>query len=89
MVKVEFTKPFLRDAKRLPDSIKMALRDQIRILAENPSDSRLHGKKLKGKFLGYLSFRVTRNYRVIFRHHDETKTIILLLSMDDRKDAYH
>lgn len=86
MIIVRFAPQFLKDTAKLPVSVKELLKEQIRCLVKDPQDSRLHTKKLRGKLSGLLSFRVTRNYRVIYRR--DGKEILLLLTVDDRKDIY-
>lgn len=86
MATVQFAPHFLRQAKQLPMPIKSVLKEQIRRLQENPGDVRLHVKALHGKLSGLFSFRITRNYRVIYKI--DAGTIYILLAVDDRKDVY-
>jgi len=58
----------------------------IQILKENPFHSSLHTKHLSGKLSGLLSFRITRDWRVIFRFLEPD--IIQLIEAADRKDIY-
>ncbi|MCD6193308.1 MAG: type II toxin-antitoxin system mRNA interferase toxin, RelE/StbE family [Candidatus Aminicenantes bacterium] len=66
MITLEYTKTFLKEAKHLPKTLKPKLAEQLSRLSENPFDARLHTKPLKGKLVGFYSFRITREYRVIF-----------------------
>ena len=52
---------------------------------ENWRDPRLHIKKVKGLNLAF-SFRVTRNYRVLFYFQDNDTAIFF--DVDHRKDVY-
>ncbi|MBI2459523.1 MAG: type II toxin-antitoxin system RelE/ParE family toxin [Parcubacteria group bacterium] len=46
----------------------------------------LHAKRLSGKLAGLLSFRITRDWRVIFQFNDPET--IQLLRVKHRKDVY-
>ena len=62
------------------------LANRIVLLQENPYNSRLHTKHLTAALAGFLSFRVSREYRVVFRFLDPGT--IQLLRAADRKDIY-
>lgn len=66
MIRVEYSNQFLKSAKQLPESKQIKLADLLIILRKNPFDSRLHAKKLTGNLVGFYSFRITREWRVIF-----------------------
>ncbi|MDO8463616.1 MAG: type II toxin-antitoxin system mRNA interferase toxin, RelE/StbE family [bacterium] len=85
-VMLVYTRTFLRDAARLPHDIRARLLVQVEHLRNNPADARLHHKKLHGRLEGLESFRITRNYRVLYRHQQQMT--YLLLAVDDRKDIY-
>ncbi len=86
MTEIEFGKYFLDSVERLPKAIQQKLDALIATLATNPFDPRLHTKPLVGNFEGYLSFRITRDWRVVFIYKSQT-TIELIRAMH-RKDAY-
>lgn len=88
MVEIIFAPRFLKQAKKLPGAIKETLKEQIRRLSTDLRDPRLHVKTLEGKFSGQWSFRVTRDYRVLFSIEKESNAIYLLLTVDDRKNIY-
>lgn len=77
---------FLRSAKRLPPNIKKKLADLVKLLKSNPFHPLLHTKYLGGLLAGLLSFRVSRDYRVIFYFADPQT--IRLLKTGHRKDIY-
>jgi plasmid maintenance system killer protein len=58
----------------------------IIILSNNPYDPRLHTKTLRGKLSGYCSFRINRDWRVIFQFMTENE--IKLIDIANRKDIY-
>ncbi len=77
----EFRKRFYK----LPPEIQNLYRKQENIFKYNWSDSRLKIKKLKG-FPFSFSFRITRNYRVLFLFVNQETT--LFATIGHRKDIY-
>jgi len=69
----------------MPVEIQGRLAELIHFLAEDAFHPYLHTKPLREKWRGYYSFRITRNYRCIF---GIDKNIIILHTIDHRKDAY-
>jgi addiction module RelE/StbE family toxin len=78
----EFKKSFLK----LPQQCQEKLSRLLVVLAENMHSPLLHAKRLKGVMSGYQSFRITRDWRVIFILVDAT--LIHLVRVEHRKDAY-
>ena len=58
----------------------------IERLREDPYDPLLHTKHLSEPFIGMLSFRISRDWRVAFKFLDD-KTI-QLIRVKHRKDIY-
>lgn len=85
-MKLDFSDKFLKEAARLPPSHKEKLADCLVILTEEPFHPLLHTKYLDGVLAGLLSFRVTRDYRVIFKFIGADQ--LQLMSVRHRKDAY-
>ena len=86
MVSVQYTDSFLRDARQLsPDTRKLLVR-QVDRFRSDPDDPRLHVKQLHGRLTGTRSFRVTRNFRVLYR--TLARRTFVFLAVDDRKDVY-
>jgi toxin YoeB len=81
-----YGKSFLKSAKKLPFKGQKKLADLIFLLQKNPFNPLLHTKSLSGPLSGLYSFRITRDWRVIFQFLDEN-TIKLLL-VGHRKDIY-
>ncbi|OGF64321.1 hypothetical protein A2Z53_00800 [Candidatus Giovannonibacteria bacterium RIFCSPHIGHO2_02_42_15] len=77
----EFSKQFFK----LPKETQSVFRRQEIIFRKNWRDSRLHTKKLHGHSV-LFSFRVTRNYRVLFQFVSENK--VLFATIGNRKDIY-
>lgn len=77
---------FLKSVKKLSEKTQIKLADLLYILRDEPFDSRLHTKNLSGQLFGLLSFRITRDWRVIFQFiSPET---IKLVEIGHRKDIY-
>lgn len=86
MLKILYSNSFLKSAKKAPPTIQRRLGENLEVLQENPFHSLLHTKSLSGQLSGFYSFRVTRDWRVIFCFLD-TQTI-KLVEMAHRKDIY-
>lgn len=86
MIEILYNREFLKSAKKLPQIQQEKLSELITFLEENPYDPRLHTKHLSGLLSGLLSFRVTRDWRVIFQFIDNTT--IQLIRVAHRKDVY-
>ena len=82
---VVYAGEFGRHFKKLPQEIKRLYRLQEALFRKNWRDPRLHIKKLKGYPLPF-SFRITRNYRVLFVFI-ATETA-LFATIGHRKDMY-
>ncbi len=84
--KIVFEKQFLKAVQGIPLNIQTKLANLIELLKINPYHPLLHTKQLTGNLSGLLSFRVTREWRVIFYFRD-TETI-QLLELAHRKEIY-
>lgn len=86
MIRVVYGSRFLNSLRKLPPDIQRKTAKLIAVLQNNPFDPVLHTKKLTGQLAGFLSFRVTRDYRVIFNFLDVQT--IQLIKAANRKDIY-
>ena len=84
-MKILYADEFKSQFKKLPKPIQRIYLRQENIFRNNWRDSRLHVKKLIENTITF-SFRITRNYRVIFVFSD-TDTA-LFLTIGHRKDVY-
>lgn len=86
MIKITYGNPFIKSAKKLPVELQKKLAFLIETLSVNPFQPRLRAKPLTGALTGFYSFRITREYRVIFQfiQADEIK----LIKVGHRKDIY-
>ncbi|MBI2023212.1 type II toxin-antitoxin system RelE/ParE family toxin [Candidatus Giovannonibacteria bacterium] len=67
MAEIRYTEEFLRRYKELPLSIQKKAERREKLFHENPYHSSLKTEKLQPAEREYWSFRVDRNYRIIFR----------------------
>lgn len=86
MPEINYTSSFLKRAKVLPKAIQKKLAENLELLQKNPFYPTLHAKPLSGSLIGFYSFRITRDWRVIFCFVD-AKTI-KLIDATHRKDVY-
>lgn len=77
---------FLKQVQRLPIAQQRKLSGLIILLQNNPHDPRLHTKKLGPPLEGHLSFRITRDWRVVFRFLSPED--IFITRVKHRKDIY-
>ena len=86
MYKLVFDSQFLKSAQKLERELKPKLKLSLDVLSQNPFESSLHTKALSGKLTGYHSFRLGRDYRVIFEFL--SNDTVYLLRVGNRKDIY-
>lgn len=86
MIRIVYGVTFLKSARKLPKKLKIKLTDLISLLQKNPFNSLLHTKYLSGNLAGLLSFRITRDWRVIFKFVEPD--LIQLIGLANRKDVY-
>lgn len=86
MVRLLYSRQFIKSAKRIPNNQGLKLANFLEILKINPFDSKLHTKALSGKFSGLYSFRISRDWRVIFQFTSPYE--IKLVELGNRKDIY-
>jgi len=86
MIALVYTASFLKSAKNLPKSQAIKLAGLLGILQQKPFHLKLHTKNLTGSLTGFYSFRITRDWRVIFQFLAPEK--IKLIIIGHRKDIY-
>jgi len=67
MMELVYSDEFLRSAKVIPSPQQRKLARLLDVLREHPFHPSLHTKHLSGPLLGLLSFRITRDWRVMFQ----------------------
>lgn len=63
---------FLRRFEELPASVQKKAEKRERVFREDPFHHSLKTEKLQPKQKGYWSFRIDRDYRIVFRFERET-----------------
>jgi len=86
MLEVVFHARFFKSATVLSQKQRRKLFELIERLRRDSYDPLLHTKHLTEPLLGYLSFRITRDWRVLFRFVD--KRTIQLIRVAHRSDVY-
>ncbi|MBI2097917.1 MAG: type II toxin-antitoxin system RelE/ParE family toxin [Candidatus Vogelbacteria bacterium] len=81
-----FGQSFIRSAKLLDKNLQSRLRRSLDLLAKEPFSSLLHTKPLTGELKSFYSFRLGRDYRVIFKFL--SAETIHLLKVGHRKNIY-
>ena len=82
MFKVELSKRFQKQLRKLPRWIQKKVMEEIELLKSNPE----FGEKLKGVLSDIRKIRV-HNYRVAYKVHSSNETIHVFF-VDHRKRAY-
>lgn len=86
MIRIVYHSNFLRSAGVLSQSDRIKLARLLTVSQANPFHPLLHTKRLTGHLTGILSFRITRDWRVLFCFL--VPDCIKLLRVVHRKDAY-
>lgn len=85
-MRVVYSAVFLKSLSRFPEKIQEKTAALLELMRDNPFHPLLHTKKLTGPLAGFFSFRITRDYRVIFELADPDT--IRLIRTADRKEIY-
>ena len=86
MIEIVYGNYFLKSAKKIPKIQQEKLAELLEVLKENPFHRLLHTNLLTGPLIGFYSFRITRDWRVIFQF--VAPKHIKLIEIGHRKDIY-
>ncbi len=86
MLTVVYTNFFLKSAGKLPKPQQNKLAQLLEIIQNNPFNPKLHSKALTGPLTGLYSFRITRDWRVIFQFLNPDT--VKLIDIGHRKNIY-
>lgn len=86
MLNLVYGKSFLKSAKKLPAKQQQKLAGLLELLSDQPFNPSLHTKPLSGGLVGFYSFRITRDWRVIFQFISANE--VKLIIVGHRKDIY-
>jgi len=80
------SKNFEKKLSKLSKSVKIKLKEKLRIFMENPSNILLNNHKLHGKYKNYRSINITGDYRIIFEELENN--CILLVNINTHSELY-
>lgn len=83
---IRYSHVFIKALAKLPKAVQTQTETAILLFQSNPDHPSLHTKKLSGELAGRYSFRVGREYRVIFQL--ASKRSVELMLIGNRKDIY-
>ena len=86
MYQLVFGSQFLKAVGKLDKNIQSKLKASLDIFMENPFSPSLRTKPPTGKLSSHYSFRLGKDYRIIFKFISKDK--IHLLNIGNRKDIY-
>lgn len=76
-MEIDYVREFRERYSELPEKIKLKAEKQENIFRSNPLHPSLHTEKLSPKSKEVWSFRVDKNYRVIFKFSGKNRVIFL------------
>lgn len=76
-MEIFFTEKFEEEYDRLPKDIREKAQKQERLFQNNPHHPSLRTEKLSPKWKEVWSFRIDKNYRIVFRFLDKNKVLFL------------
>lgn len=85
-MEIIYSNDFIKAARLVPKPIKKKLAILLEALKRNPFHPKLHTKPLVGKLKDFYSFRITRDWRAIFKFINSQ--VIFLIDIAHRKDIY-
>lgn len=86
MIAIVSSKQFLKEVSHLPVAQRQKLSTLLEMMKIQPNSPLLHTKLLTGELSGIYSFRIGREWRVLYRFAN--KHTIELIRVAHRKDIY-
>lgn len=80
MLKFSTTKKFDKQLRRLDEKIQNIFTEKLEYFLENPKYSSLNTEKLQSNL---YSFRVTKNFRVIFKYQETKEVLLIFIAKHD------
>ena len=65
-MKIGYSKNFIKQAKKLPHKVQIALQSKLKLFAEDPLDTRLRNHGLKGEYKNYRSININGDFRALY-----------------------
>ena len=85
-MKIVFHRNFEKQYKKLSGNIKLKVKEKNLLFTVDPYNPILNNHSLYGKYLGYRSFNVTGDLRIIYRLLD--KNIALFVEIGTHSELY-
>jgi len=82
-MKIDYTSKFERQYRKLPNQIKIKTEKQEKLFRSNPFYPSLHTEKLTPRFKEIWSFRIDKNYRVVFKFLKQDNALFLNIGAHD------
>ena len=86
MIKILLSEEFDGSLEKLPKHIRRKAVKRVKIFQENPFHPGLRAEKINPPQLNIWSFRIDRNYRILFRFVESN--IALFILADHHKNIY-
>lgn len=81
-VRIDFSKKFLKQLKKVPLEVLQAYRRRLEIFLQSPFHPLLDNHGLTGEFQGFRSINITGDWRVLFSEYfDESGRKVILFHM--------
>lgn len=80
------TRQFKKKVPRLPNKVRQALTERLRIFMDEPFHMLLNNHSLHGSLRSYRSINITGDWRLIYEQHD--KDIVRLIDIDTHSNLY-
>ncbi len=85
-MQVVIHKKFLKQFRKLPRNVQVAFQSRRDLFLENPADPLLHTHELHGGLMGYKSFNVNADIRVVFK--DIGEDIVIFSAIGSHSELY-
>ncbi len=82
-MEIVITEEFEKRFANLPPALQKRALKQEKLFRKNPFHPSLHTEKLEPKAREVWSFRIDKNYRILFRFLDGTKVLLLTVGPHD------
>jgi addiction module RelE/StbE family toxin len=86
-MKFNYSKKFVKQFKKLPESLKDAFETRLRLFVVDKYNPILKNHRLKGDYKGCQSLNISGDFRLIFQS-DEENGIMLLIEIGDHHQLY-
>ena len=83
MIRVEYTRRFVRDVSKLPPTLQEDVYDKIELFKNPRNHTRLRVHKLHGSLQGRLSFSINYRFRIIFEYLNSKKDAAAFITLGD------